>query len=121
MLTLADTVPVLATLAWKRSLFPGLIHRFSQSKAGTYVPVFVFNLLDCPLCLCFHLSWIWIVLTQTHASLPEASAYVLGRSVSAYTLHNIIDAVTRYASVKELQEALLLQELRIKSKESGDE
>ena len=109
------TVPVLATSAVQRSF----IVRFSWLNQVNSVPTWaipcvsaVQDMIRCPLCLCFHLAWIWRLLLDPSQFLSMYTVgYVLGCSVTAYTVHQILEILAKTVGILELVEAEHLNRL----------
>lgn len=119
---LIQSVPVLVSVAWFRGFtnrFSSEIARFSLSKHSFNIlnllnhPATVLaSLLACPLCLCWHLAWIWsLVIARDQFLSVYTLGYVFGSSVLAYTLHHLIEILVKTANILELLEAEHLNNL----------
>jgi hypothetical protein len=113
--TLIQAVPVLVTLAVQRSF----IMRFSWLNQVNWVPTWAIPLVSavqammhCPLCLCWHLTWIWQLTGDPHHFVSRYTiGYVFGSSVLAYVLHHLIEIAVKIAGTLELIEADYLNTL----------
>lgn len=102
--------PCIIVVVFNRSFVSGLV--FSLPLPGVIERMF-----RCPLCLGFHVSWVWFLLTAWIGIAPWITAvgflpFVLASSVVCYVVEHVILLIEAVKDRAELDVSIRLQQIQ---------
>lgn len=114
----ASLVPAAVVVAFNRSFLAPWFHdKF-------WLPERFKAMLACPLCLGFHVSWLWLLLLEaldyTNTCVLDGLVFCLLSSVLCYVIEHIVQAITVFVENKSLQSSEIAERLA-HLKETGND
>lgn len=112
-------VPAAVVVAFNRSFLATWAHSLA------WLPDRFKAMLSCPLCLGFHVSWLWlIVLEATGRACVEIISgltFCLMSSVLCYVSEHIVQAITVFVEHTSLQSSEIAHRLQSQTSNKGDQ